>query len=209
MSLFLSVLVIALSAGLAIYGKYMRQKFVHYAFKPLTMLLILSLAWERTLSSPSSYGYLVVSGLALSLFGDIFLMLPARRIKPGLAAFLAAHILYIIAFSQGIQVRSFGVAVPALILGAIVYAWIFRNIRGLRLPVLAYVLVISALVWVAINRYLSLAEGKSLLVMVAALLFFLSDSVLAINRFGKKFFLADILVLSTYFAAQLLFGLSI
>ncbi|MDH7511741.1 MAG: lysoplasmalogenase [Clostridiales bacterium] len=209
MSLYLSVFVIALSAGLAIFGKYKRQKFIHYAFKPLTMLLILSLAWERALSSPSFYGYLVVSGLGLSLLGDIFLMLPRDRIKPGLAAFLAAHILYVIAFSQGIPIRSFGVAVPVLILGAIVYAWIFRNIGGLRLPVLVYILVISALVWVAINRYLSLAEGKSLLVMVGAPLFFFSDAVLAVNRFHKKFFLADILILSTYFSAQLCFALSI
>ncbi len=200
---------IAVSAGLAISGKYKKQKFVHYAFKPLTMVLIISLAWEKTLSSPSSYGYLVVSGLCLSLLGDVFLMLPKDRIRPGLVTFLAAHVLYILAFSQGIQVRSYFVAVPMLVLGAIVYALIFRNIKSLRLPVLIYILVISLLAWVAVNRYLTFGGQKGLVVMVGGLFFFFSDSVLAVNRFYKRFFLAEILILSTYFAAQLCFALSV
>jgi len=201
--------VIAVSAGLAISGKYKKQKFVHYAFKPLTMVLIISLAWEKTLSSPSSYGYLVVSGLCLSLLGDVFLMLPKDRIRPGLVAFLAAHVLYILAFSQGIQVRSYFVAVPMLVLGAIGYALILRNIKSLRLPVLIYILVISLLAWVAVNRYLTFGGQKGLVVMVGGLFFFFSDSVLAVNRFYKRFFLAEILILSTYFAAQLCFALSV
>ena len=209
MSLYLSVLMIALSAGLAISGKYKKQKFIHYAFKPLTVVLIISLAWERTLSSPSSYGYLVISGLCLSLLGDIFLMLPKNRIRPGLVAFLAAHVLYIFALSQGIQLRSYFVLVPLLLLGAIIYAVIFKNIRRLRVPVLVYVLVLSLLAWVAINRHLTFADQASLLVMLGGLLFFVSDSALAVNRFRKKFWLAEILILSTYFAAQLCFALSI
>lgn len=200
---------IAVSAGLAISGKYKKQKFIHYAFKPLTMVLIISLAWERTLSSPSSYGYLVISGLCLSLLGDIFLMLPKNRFRPGLVAFLAAHVLYIFALSQGIQLRSYFVLVPLLLLGAIIYAVIFKNIRRLRVPVLVYVLVLSLLAWVAINRHLTFANGGSLLVMLGGLLFFVSDSALAVNRFRKKFWLAEILILSAYFAAQLCFALSI
>jgi uncharacterized membrane protein YhhN len=201
--------VIAVSAGLAISGKYKKQKFIHYAFKPLTMVLVISLAWDRTISSPSSYGYLIISGLCLSLLGDIFLMLPKNRIKPGLAAFLAAHILYILAFCQGIRIHSFFAAGPILIVGIVVYALIFRNIKSLRFPVLLYMLAVSLLAWVAVNRCLTFADQASLLVLAGGLLFFVSDSVLAVNRFHKKFYLAEILILSTYFAAQLCFALSI
>jgi uncharacterized membrane protein YhhN len=201
--------VIALSAGLAISGKYKKQKFIHYAFKPLTIVLVISLAWERTLSSPSSYGYFIISGLCLSLLGDIFLMLPKNKIKPGLLTFLAAHILYIFAFCQGIRIHSYFVVVPILILGAVVYAVIFRSIRSLRFPVFIYVLFVSLLAWVAVNRYLTFGDQSSLLVMAGGLLFFFSDSVLAVNRFHRKFWLAEILILSTYFAAQLCFALSI
>ncbi len=199
---------ISLSAGLSIYGKYRPPRFIHYAFKPLTMVLIISLAWERVLSSPSPYAYLVISGLFFSLFGDIFLMLPKDRIKLGLVAFLGAHLLYLLAFSRGIEVRSFFVTVPVLAGGAIVYGLIFRSIKGLRLPVLVYILVISLLVWVAVNRFLTFGNTESLLVMAGAILFFFSDAVLAINRFYRKFFLAEILTLGPYFASQLLFALS-
>jgi uncharacterized membrane protein YhhN len=75
--------------------------------------------------------------------------------------------------------------------------------------VLVYVLVLSLLAWVAINRHLTFADQASLLVMLGGLLFFVSDSALAVNRFRKKFWLAEILILSTYFAAQLCFALSI
>jgi uncharacterized membrane protein YhhN len=45
--------------------------------------------------------------------------------------------------------------------------------------------------------------------MIGALLFLFSDSANAVNRFKKPFWLAQILILGTYFAAQLLFALSI
>lgn len=209
MSLYLSLFVIALSAGLAIWGKCRRQKFIHYAFKPLTMVLIISLAWERAFSSPTRYSYLIISGLCLSLLGDVFLMLPKDRIKPGLVAFLAAHLLYIFAFSQGIQVHSYLIALPLLALSAIVYGLIFKSIKGMRGPVLFYVLVVSLVVWVAINRYLTFADRASQLVLVGSLLFFFSDAGLAVNRFSRKFLGAEIFVLGTYFAAQLCWALSI
>jgi uncharacterized membrane protein YhhN len=136
-------------------------------------------------------------------------MLPKNKIRSGLLAFLAAHILYILAFSQGIRIHSFLAAGPILILGIAIYALIFRSIKSLRLPVLIYMLVVSLLAWLAVNRYLTFADQASLLVMVGGLLFFISDSVLAVNRFHKKFWLAEILILSTYFAAQLCFALSI
>jgi predicted membrane channel-forming protein YqfA (hemolysin III family) len=41
----LAVLVICISAAFAISGKYQKSKFIHYAFKPLTMIMIISLAW--------------------------------------------------------------------------------------------------------------------------------------------------------------------
>ena len=38
----LAVILISLSAAFAISGKYQRSKLLHYAFKPLTMLMIIS-----------------------------------------------------------------------------------------------------------------------------------------------------------------------
>lgn len=205
----LSVLVISISAAFAISGKYQKTKFIHYAFKPLTMIMIISLAFERVTILPSVYGTFILSGLCVSLLGDVFLMLPAKYFRPGLLAFLAAQILYILALSRGLRAVSFPPLLIVLAYAGLVFMFLYRNLGKYRWPVLFYVLAISVMAWLAISRHLGLHERSSLFSMIGALLFLFSDSVNAANRFKKPFRLAQIFILGTYFAAQLLFALSI
>ncbi len=205
----LAVVVISVSAAFAISGKYQKSKFIHYAFKPLTMILIISLAWERVTILPSVYGYFILSGLCVSLLGDLFLMLSARYFKPGLLAFLAAQILYMLAFVRGLKAFFFSPLLVILAYAGLVFLFLYRSLGKHRCPVLGYILAISGMAWLAISRHLGLLDQSSLLAMVGALLFLFSDSVNAVNRFKKPFWLAQILILATYFSAQLLFALSI
>lgn len=205
----LAVFVVSISAAFAISGKYQKSKFIHYAFKPLTMILVISLAFDRVTMLPSVYGYFILSGLCVSLFGDIFLMLPARYFKSGLLAFLAAQILYILAFSRGLKGLSFSFLLIILAYAGLVFLFLYRRFGKYRWPVLFYMLAISAMVWLAVSRYIGLLDRKSLLAMIGAFLFLFSDSLNAVNRFRKPFELAQFFILGTYFAAQLLFALSI
>jgi uncharacterized membrane protein YhhN len=210
MNLVLSVVVIAISAFFTVYSKYKEHKVVFYAFKPLTMVLIISLAWEKTAVSPSVYSYLVLSGLCLSLLGDIFVMLPARKfLRPGLVLFLAAYVLYAVAFIRNVRIVS---ALPFLIIlavGAVVYLYLYGKLDTMRIPVLIYVLVVALMGWLAINRYLWLLDQNGLLVMSGGVLLVFSDMIWGINKFRLPFRLAEILILASYFPAQLLFALSI
>jgi uncharacterized membrane protein YhhN len=205
----LAVLVISISAAFAISGKYQKSKFIHYAFKPLTMIMIISLAWERVTILPSAYGYFILSGLCLSLLGDVFLMLPARYFRPGLLAFLAAQVLYILAFGRGLKAFALFPLLVILAYAGLIFLFLYRSLGKYRWPVLFYILAISSMAWLAVSRHLGLLERSSLLAMIGALLFLFSDSANAVNRFKKPFWLAQILILGTYFAAQLLFALSI
>lgn len=205
----LAVLVVSIAAAFAISGKYQKSKFIHYAFKPLTMIMIISLAWERVTMQPSAYGYLILSGLCLSLLGDIFLMLPAKFFRPGLLAFLAAQVLYILAFGLDLKGLAFSPLLIILAYAGVVYLFLYKSLGKHRWPVLFYVLAISGMAWLALSRHLGLLERSSLLAAIGALLFLFSDSINAVNRFKKPFWLAQILILGTYFAAQLLFALSI
>jgi uncharacterized membrane protein YhhN len=209
LSLWLSILVIGLSAVMAIYSKQRGQRFIHYAFKPLTMALVISLAWERTVSAPSIYGYLILAGLCFSLLGDVFLMLPGNKIKPGLFAFLAAQILYILAFSRGIKPVHLSSLPFILAYGAAFFLFLYKGLGRMRGPVFVYILVISAMVWLAISRYQVRHDPGSLLAGIGALLFLFSDSLNGVKRFRKPFGSAEVLILGTYFPAQLLFALSI
>ncbi len=205
----LSVLVISISAAFAIWGKYQKTRFIHYAFKPLTMILIISLAWERVTAVPSLYGIFILSGLCVSIFGDILLMLPPKYFRPGLLAFLLAQVFYIIAFSRDLKTVSFMPLLAILAYGGVIYFFLFRSLGKHRWPVLGYVLAISAMAWLAFNRHLSLLERESLVALVGAGLFLLSDTLNAVNRFKKSLPAAQGLILGTYFAAQLLFALSL
>jgi uncharacterized membrane protein YhhN len=210
MNLVLSVIVIAISAFFAIYSKYKGHKVIFYAFKPLTMVLVVSLAWERTTASPSVYSYLVLSGLCLSLLGDIFIMLPGSKFfKPGLMSFLAAYILYILAFSRNIRIVSYLPVFIILAVGAVVYLYLYSRLNKMRIPVLIYVSVVSLVGWLAINRHLWFVDQMSLLVMIGGILLVFSEMIWGINKFRKQFWLAEILILGTYFPAQLLFALSV
>ena len=90
-----------------------------------------------------------------------------------------------------------------------VFLFLYRSLGKYRWPVLFYILAISGMAWLAVSRHLGLLEQSSLLATIGALLFLFSDSVNAVNRFKKPFGVAQVLILGTYFAAQLLFALSI
>ncbi len=209
LGLWLSIIVISISAAFAVAGAYQRSRFTHYAFKPLTMVLVISLAWERATGASQAYGYLILAGLCFGLLGDILLMLPSNKLRQGMTAFLAGHILYSIAFAGGTHVFS----LPAL---AVLGAWggaVFLVLRpglgGLRLPVAVYVAAAVVMAWLALGRYLTFGDPKSLGVLAGGLLFLFSDSMNGIKRFRRPFRAAEVLVLAPYFAAQLLFALSI
>lgn len=173
------------------------------------MGLIISLAAIRSSPMHSAYKYLVLSSLLISLLGDFFLMLPKGKIIQGMSAFLVAHILYILAFTQNVKNYYFLILVLVFIYASVIYFSLYKKLNKLRPPVLIYVVAISIMGWLAVNRYLNFHDTKSLLVLVGGLLFLLSDSVWAINKFRKQFWSAEIIILGTYFSAQFFLALSI
>jgi uncharacterized membrane protein YhhN len=209
LSLLIFIILTVLSAILAIYGKYSKLKSIHYFFKPLTMALIISLAAVRSSPFNLTYKYLILSALIFSLIGDFFLMLPRGKFIQGMLAFLIAHILYILAFTQNVENYYLLMLVLVFIYASVIYFSLYKKLNKLRLPVLLYVMAISIMGWLAVNRYLNFHSPKSLLVLMGGLLFLLSDSTWAVNKFRKQFWSAEIIILGTYFSAQLLLALSI
>lgn len=209
LSLWMSIIVITVSAAFAVAGAYQKSRFTHYAFKPLTMVLIISLAWDRSTDASQAYGYLVLAGLCFGLIGDFLLMLPSNRLRQGMTAFMAGHILYIIAFARGTRTLSLPALAALGAWGVSVFLILRPGLGGLRLPVTAYISVSVLMAWLGVCRHLTLLEPKSLLILAGGLLFLFSDSVNGFKRFRKPFRAAEVLVLAPYFAAQLLFALSI
>jgi uncharacterized membrane protein YhhN len=203
--------VIVVSAALAIATAGRARRAAFYVFKPLTTLLILWLA----IAQPA-HGYhhpfykpLVAAGLAFSLAGDVLLMLRRERFVAGLAAFLAAHLLYIGAFTLGGTQATWWLVAPLAAYGAVLLRILLPRVSAeLRAPVAVYALALLAMAWAAMERDAAGTRG-GLFTFPGGLLFVASDSALAIDRFAWRFRGAHGVVLGTYYAAQLLISLSI
>ena len=208
-NLSLSLLVIA-SATASIRAQMTGRRGADYVFKPLTMILVLSLALQPSVSTSGLYAWLIVGGLLFSLAGDILLMLPSDRFAAGLASFLVAHLFYIAAFAGDAGFGSAPLALlPFVLGGAALYPLLRPNLGRLEIPVLLYMLVISVMAWQAIARWLAVGQLGALLACAGAVLFVISDAALALNRFHRPIPAAPLLTRGTYFGGQWLIGLSI
>lgn len=178
---------------------------LHRACKPLVLVLVL--AWVLRAPAPggaaSPRGALVLA-LAASLAGDVALMLPGGFV-PGLASFAVAHAAYLRVMSHGVGLVPRPAALAATgAFGAVMLAVLWPHLpAGLHAPVAVYVGLIVLMGAQAAGRALVLRDPPAAVVAAGALLFMLSDAVLALDRFVAPVPLAPLWVLSTYFAAQI------
>lgn len=201
---------IVISSCLTIRAKSIHSKNQFLIFKPLTMGLILSLAIVFGCHHPGFYFFTIISGLLFSLIGDILLIFPEKYFLRGLISFCMAHLFYIVAFSSG-RPMTVTLWIPLLLLvyGSVIFLILRPNLNKMALPVGLYIIVIMAMAWQAWERWLWFQNGMALCAAVGAVLFLISDSLLAFDRFKRSFKIAEALILSTYFAAQWLIVLSI
>lgn len=203
------LIAIATSAAAAILARLVSVDWAYWVFKPLTTILIATLALRRG-AAGDPYARAVLIGLLLSLAGDV-LLIPQGLFVAGLLAFLAAHVAYLHAFTRGARLaarrRPF-IAVAAIALAILAVLWP-RLPAGLGLPVIAYVAMLGAMTAQAFARHAVLATPESRLAAVGSALFLASDALLAVDRFHTPLPLAALLVLGTYYPAQVLIALSI
>lgn len=198
------------SAILFVWAEYKGPPLQVYIFKPLTMVFIILIALSKTKASPSRYAIAVVCGLICSISGDIFLMLPSDQFIWGLVSFLIAHLFYIFAFTYGSKIRLAPWALISFaVYGILIYVVLSPHLGAMKAPVAAYIIVILVMGWRAWERWSQTSQKTALFAFIGAVLFVISDSILALNRFREPFAAARALNLSTYFAAQWLIALSI
>lgn len=203
------LMLICLSAILHINFDHLKRTYLCYLFKPLTTSLIILLAIYQS-NQFGNFHYLIFAGLIFSLFGDIFLMLKSDKFIHGLASFLIAHICYIAAFSQTVGFNSNIWLILTLSVYSFGLLWVLMPHLGkLKWAVVAYAVSLFLMVLTSFSWYQLSWLPFASLAFFGALMFMLSDSVLAINRFAKPFKLAQPIILVTYYMAQSLIALSL
>lgn len=154
----------------------------------------------------SSYGKAVLIALVWSWIGDMALLGRSRvAFMAGLAAFLVGHLGFAAAFVvRGVDPMWVAAATPELALAAyLVFRWLRPNVPPpMRPAVLAYVVVITAMVILAVGT-------KSWWLVAAASAFWASDISVARDRFTDAGFVNRLWGLPAYYAAQVMFAVSV
>lgn len=181
-------------------------RWLHWIAKPLATVLVIAaaLAWQPI---APRYRRWIVCGLACSLLGDVLLMWPGDLFVAGLLAFLAGHLCFITAFLGDSRLGARPLVwLACLLVAAVNLALLWPSIpAALRVPVAVYALVLSGMGAQALARAWSHAADvlarPARRAAIGGLLFMLSDSLLAWNRFHGALPLAVVSVLGSYYAA--------
>ena len=208
LNIFLSIFAVA-SGVAAIVADHKKKWSLIYVFRPLTMLLVIAAAAGGQ-AAGWPYKLRILLGLAVCLAGDIFMMLEKKKFVEGLAAFLLGHLFYVSAFLAVMRPRAdLGTALPLLFIAGAMMTILFPHLGRMKIPVAVYILAITVMAGLAIQRYVDVGGAPAFRAFLAAVLFLVSDSVLAVNRFVRPVPAAQKVILGSYFAAQLLFALSV
>ena len=176
-------------------------------------LLIPALLWYY-IKSEKDPKRLLVLALIACWAGDCLLMFTERNANfflTGLGAFLLGHVLYIFSFRSLSLPRKKPMSnlvyslciIPVLFAGWLVSS-LWDGLGDFRIPVLCYAAVIVTMFTNAVFRIHRTAEKSFMIVTAGALLFMVSDSILAYNMFGSPVPFSGLFIMSTYLSAQLL-----
>lgn len=190
---------VALGAAAVFLAIALDLRALRLAMKPAPVLVLA--AWVLA-STRSLDGRLIAAGLLASAVGDVVLDLGI--FLPGLGAFLVAHLFYIAGFVAVTRAPRWGRAIPAALYGAAALAGLWSGLGDMAAPVTAYTAVISAMLWRAAARVG--AQGPSrpdeLAALGGAILFVLSDTVLAFKLFRAPLPWLSFPILTLYWAGQ-------
>lgn len=147
----------------------------------------------------------LLAGLSVSAVGDVVI---AYAFIGGIAAFLLAHIAYLVAMGRprGRAAPHLAGSLPALAVGGTM-GWILvaggRLPPPLEAPVIVYMLVITAMLARAVGRaFVEPRTRASRVFLSGAVLFVTSDALIALSRWVVTIPHPRAAILATYFTAQ-------
>ncbi len=183
-------------------------------WKPISSILFLVIALLSFLAPTHRTWYTlwITAGLLLGLGGDMALMFRGKRpFLIGLVLFLLGHIVYTVVWivADGFHSLDWVSGAVLLVLAVMAYVYLRPGLGSMQVPVLVYILVICLMVNRAVSTFFgdAFTVTQAWLLVVGASLFWLSDLMLAINRFRRPFRLEP-LGLFLYYGGQALIALS-
>ena len=178
---------------------------LYLAAKPFLMITLLLYFVSASKGMPDWRVYVVLA-LVFSWAGDIF-MISSDWFIAGLSSFLIAHVFYIIAYhrtgaSRG-ELKPLDI-IKFVLYGAVLIWLIYPGLGDMMIPVIIYAAVLLIMgVWAHKRRGATNAKSF-VLVATGAIVFALSDGMIALNKFAFEIPAERILIMTTYITAQYL-----
>jgi uncharacterized membrane protein YhhN len=201
------VVIMAAAVAVLVRAEMKGRRDIVLVAKPVASAGFLVLGWSR-LEPGHPYSAWVLLALLLCFAGDLLLML-RRGFLPGLVSFLLGHLAYVVAFSVLLLPRSWPAvwSLPPLVVSTVAAVWLSPHLGRLRLPVVAYVAVITVMVWGAVA--VTVAGHGPWFLAAGAILFYLSDLAVARDRLVTKAFGSRTWGLPAYYLGQFLLALTV
>lgn len=189
-----------------------------YLTKPLLLVTLSLWFYLRTKHQPTAFARFILGGLICSIAGDTFLMFHRPGAEQfflfGLGSFLVAHLFYIAAFlkypglKKGAVAKNGWWAAPLLFFLAWFSWFLWDDLpRAFKIPVVVYATVIVAMALTCLNMKDRITAPAFQILFSGALLFVLSDSLIALTSFKYPDFPAipaRLSIMITYLAGQFL-----
>lgn len=176
--------------------------------KPLLMPALGLYFYQSTQKTPLNK--FIFAALFFSFLGDTLLMFTdysGSFFLAGLVAFLIAHIVYIIMNINFVNDQESKMKLQwqdaiFFLVGLLIFSIIKNDLGEMYIPTIVYTTVICIMGLSARKRWKKTEMKDFWWVMSGAVLFMVSDSILAINKFSFPFPQAGFLVMLTYLAGQ-------
>ncbi|WP_409416880.1 lysoplasmalogenase [Flavobacterium sp. PS2] len=162
---------------------------------------------------------ILLGALLFSWIGDVILLFADKAeiyFILGLVAFLISHVIYIILFNKqnkpdvpknkGVFFIGLGFILVYL---ATMLTVLLPKLGDLQLPVIVYALTISTMLLYAFSGYLIWKKPANTYILVGAIIFVLSDSILAMDKFYEPIYKNSFFIMLTYLMAQYLIVIGI
>ncbi|MBC8196549.1 MAG: lysoplasmalogenase [Candidatus Marinimicrobia bacterium] len=199
--IFITLFSISVLLG-TIYSKHMKINKNFFVLKPLTLISIIIMGVLSQNIDRNILNQLILIGILFSLLGDILLMFGKKEFLIGMGAFFLTHIFYINAFIlDGFHLNYIFIFFTSLF-SILFYLFIYSSLNSHKIPVLIYSLAISTML-ITSRSYFQLHDNiNGKLILLGAILFTISDILLAIKQYKGEFPYCSTLVYLTYFSGQ-------
>ena len=190
-------------------GIQVKSQLLQYVCKPLIVPLIGAYFLLQTRVATTRLKGWIIAALFFSWVGDLLLMFDTKAeiyFLLGLSSFLIAHLFYILFFhhiriKENIRSNLWLLWIVVIYYVALITV-LSPYLGDKKIPVRVYGLVISFMFMLAMHMLFINDKIAGRWMMAGALLFVLSDSVLAVNKFYCSFEGAGSLIILTYGLAQ-------